>query len=39
MVKRDKNYQWEGRVHEDFKIKDGKFVDSDIVVTRKKGFF
>jgi len=36
MVKRSKNYQWEGVVHEDLPIIDGIFYDSDIVVTHQK---
>ena len=38
LVKREKNYQWKGCVHEDLEIKDGKFGDSDIVVTHKKNY-
>lgn len=36
MVKRSRNYQWVGAVHEDLLIKDGIFYDSDIVVTHQK---
>ena len=36
LVKREKNYQWQGCVHDDLKIKDGKFTYSDIVVTHRK---
>ncbi len=36
LVKRAKNYQWKGAVHEDLAIKDGTFYDSDIVVTHRK---
>lgn len=36
LVKRSKNYQWEGVVHEDLALKDGILYDSDIVVTHKK---
>lgn len=38
LVKREKNYQWEGCVHEDLKIDGGKFIDSDITVTHKKNY-
>lgn len=36
IVKRSRNYQWVGAVHEDLLIKDGIFYDSDIVVTHRK---
>lgn len=36
LVKRAKDYQWKGAVHEDLEIKDGTFYDSDIVVTHRK---
>lgn len=36
LVKRAKNYQWEGAVHEDLTLNDGTFHDSDIVVTHRK---
>lgn len=36
MVKRSRNYQWEGAVHEDLLINNGIFYDSDIVVTHRK---
>ncbi|HWR45068.1 glycosyltransferase family 2 protein [Sporomusa sp.] len=38
LVKRSRNYQWEGVVHEDLSLKgkDGNFYDSDIVVTHKR---
>lgn len=36
LVKRSRNYQWEGVVHEDLVLKDGSFYDSDIAVTHKK---
>ncbi|MBC2721745.1 MAG: glycosyltransferase family 2 protein [Desulfosporosinus sp.] len=36
LVKRAKNYQWKGAVHEDLVIKEGTLYDSDIVVTHRK---
>ncbi|AWI03398.1 glycosyltransferase [Clostridium drakei] len=36
LVKRSKNYQWDGVVHEDLLIKSSVFYDSDIVVTHRK---
>lgn len=36
MVKRSKDYQWEGVVHEDLSIKEGAMYDSDVVVTHQK---
>ena len=36
LVKREKNYQWKGVVHEDLEVKDGTFYDSDTVVTHRK---
>lgn len=36
LVKRARNYQWKGAVHEDLVFKDGTFSDSDIVVTHRK---
>lgn len=36
LVRRSRNYQWEGAVHEDLSIKDGTFYDSDIAVTHRK---
>jgi len=35
IVKRIKNFQWHGSVHEDLAV-DGKIFDSDIIVTHKK---
>ncbi|MCL6459873.1 MAG: glycosyltransferase family 2 protein [Gorillibacterium sp.] len=36
LIKRSKNYQWMGAVHEDLSIEEGHFLDSDIVVTHMK---
>ncbi|MDF2715540.1 MAG: glycosyltransferase [Paenibacillus sp.] len=36
LVKRSRNYKWEGAVHEDLSIREGTFYDSDIVVTHRK---
>jgi len=36
MVKRSRNYQWVGAVHEDLLIKEGTFYDSDIIVIHGK---
>ena len=36
LVKRSRNYQWEGVVHEDLAVNGGIIYDSDIVVTHRK---
>lgn len=36
LVKKSKNYQWDGVVHENLLIKSSAFYDSDIVVTHRK---
>lgn len=36
LVKRSRNYQWEGAVHEDLTVKGAIFYDSDIVITHGK---
>jgi len=36
LVRRSKNYQWQGVVHEDLSLQGGNFYDSDIVVTHRK---
>lgn len=36
LVKRSRNYQWKGAVHEDLSIRVGTIYDSDIVVTHRK---
>jgi len=36
LVKRSKNYQWIGAVHEELSIREGTFLDSDIVITHRK---
>ncbi|MBB2479527.1 glycosyltransferase [Bacillus sp. APMAM] len=36
LIKRLRNYQWEGAVHEDLLIDDGNIYDSDIVITHRK---
>lgn len=38
LVKRSKNYLWEGAVHEDLVIKSGRFIDSDIIITHRKNY-